>query len=563
MKLMFFWLTFLVSFSSWAQSGNVGTLFNSQSLPTPTQGKAGSVIASLSAGCQKLQNSGLTQLAQLVLPQYQIATSPVIPFVGFTMGLIQYDSPIMQTCNLVINIDKSDTQGIIMHTSNYANQLTANKFDTELNAVDRVMNLSNSMYDFNNGSFREGALTNAQTHQQMVGVLDASTKVYNRRIKDKNAGIETKAERRARIEQVVSASYRRAIIQDAINCPAPQSNKLYGKMWADFVPRRQTVIKDEQGNLDQYYDALTRMGSDMITDVGEVQEYVNLLNSLRFNSIEYRTTPTTLTQEDTELSTQKDKNGLPKKNTVKKTKRVNTFTAGVNQQILNNFRKKYVTRWQNYIKGQVLSSGTFGLLDDKKGRIEAKYRSYAFECSEKRLAQAVGLTPQDPMYQTRMIEEQTNCRDRLQVRDKEVESVFENYLTRLVSSLQIMSRNQTEIWNFEATTMGYNRELENVEVSGKAGNFQQMNVACSDKLEVSEMKKLNIENKKVNNELKEMWAKAKIENNMREEEKAKANFEALDESKKKARSAMRQAEGGTTKEATIIRVDPTEKPKGL
>lgn len=550
---------------SWMSFGadSASALFKTNQLPTvSSQGKAGATVASLSKSCQKLMNSPLTAIAQQVLPQYFIATSPVIPFVGFTMGLVQYDSVIMQTCNLLINIDRVDTQSGILMTGNYLNQLTANKFDNELNTVDSVFNLSNSLYDFTSGAFRQGSLANANNHQKALNVMDNITKVYNKRTKNKNEGIETKAQRRAELESVTRASYKRAIIEESISCPSPQGNKDLVKQWQDYVPVRQERIKEETTKSDYYYDTFTKMGPDFIVDAAELQEYLNLLNTLRHNSIRYRTTTGTYSEDDTETSSQLDREGYPKKKTVKKTRAINLFTAAIDAQVVNNFRTKYSKKWEAYIKGQVLSAGLFGLMDDKKGRIEAKYRNYAFECSEVQLSRTLGLNPSDPSYYTRLNQEQLLCRDRLKIRANEMESLFENYLNRLTLSLTVASRNQAEVWNFEAQKMGYNREVESIDLSGPPGNYQKTKVSCSNKLEVSELKRLSMENKKINNELKETWAKAKVQNNLIKQEEDKKTVQAINEAAKKNRSSVTQGEnsGGKTNPMSI---DPRSRPIGL
>lgn len=566
MKKAFALIYLICSFNlSWGQSSNAGSLLDSSHLPKPqTQGRAGSTIAKLSAACQKLMNSPMTSIAMTIAPQFQIATSPVIPFVGFTLGMIQDDSPIMQTCNVVINIDKADTQGIILQTGSYLNQLSANKFDEELNAVDKVLNTSNSIYDFKDGTYRQGALTNSNNHMKLVGVLDATTRVYNKRVQNRNEGLETKAQRRMQIEQVSAAAYRRAIIQESTHCPTPQGNKNHAQLWSGYVPIRQERINEEKGNADYFYESLTRMGTDMITDVNESQSYMNSLNNLRFQGFRYSATPTIYSQEDTEQTSQLDKSGTPKKKPVTKTKKVNTFTVSVNSQALNNFRTKYAKKWKTYIQGELLSAGTFGLLDDKKGRIEAKYRNYAFECSERRLARTLGLAPADPLYQTRVGAAQLECRDRLKIRQNEIESVFENYVNQMINSLQVLYQNQTEVWNFEATKMGYNREVDTIDSAGPAGNYQTTQVSCSDKLEIHEMKQLKVENKKANNELKEAWVKAKVENNMRKEEEAKQNSMAIDSATKRNKSSINQAQDQSGKNISFpISIKPTDRPLGI
>lgn len=563
MKPLLGLLIFLVYSGSLWGADNASALFSTSQLPSVSaQGKAGATVASLSKSCQKLINSPLTAVAQQVLPQYFIATSPVIPFVGFTIGLVQYDSVIMQTCNLLINLDRVNTQSGILMTGNYLNQLTANKFDNELNTVDSVFNLSNSLYDFTSGAFRQGSLTNANNHQKALNLMDNITKVYNKRTKNKNEGLETKSQRRAELEAVTRASYKRAIIEEATTCPSPQGNKDFVKQWQDYVPQREDRVKEETIKADYYYDTFTKMGPDFITDTAELQEYLNLLNTLRHNSIRYRTTTGTYSEDDTEITSQLDKQGYPKKKKVKKTRGINLFTAAIDSQVVNAFRTKFSKKWEAYIKGEVLSAGLFGLMDDKKGRIEAKYRNYAFECSEIQLSRTIGLNPSDPAYYNLLNQEQIKCRNRLNVRENEMQSLFENYLNRLALSLTVSARNQVEVWNFEAQKMGYNREISTSELSGAPGNYQQTKISCSNKLEISELKRLSVENKKINNELKETWAKAKIQNNLIKQEKEKNTSKVINEAAKKNRSAITQGENSGGQKAPMS-VDPRARPIGL
>ena len=67
---------------------------------------------------------------------------------------------------------------------------------------------------------------------------------------------------------------------------------------------------------------------------------------------------------------------------------------------------------------QMFSNGTFGLLSDKKGLIESKYRSYAFECSEVKFSRKNrNLDRMDPMYATELNKFQESCRADLSKRE--------------------------------------------------------------------------------------------------------------------------------------------------
>lgn len=522
-----------------AQSaGNVTNLLKNTQLPPTTQGKAGTTVASLSAACQKFRN--FQAVAQVITPQLQKAVSPVLPFVGFSFGLMQYESPLIRLCDVLINIDGANTQGIIQQSMAYGNELSGNKFDTELDVVDKTFNVANSVYDFTNGTTRQGSMTSASTHQRLVELADSGTKYYNRRFtaEGSNKGLETKAERRSQLDEVARLAYQRSLISEATRCPSPRGNKDLLKIHSDYILPREQIIRDEEQNVFFYYDTLVRMGQDINVEVVDYKVYMAQLNNILRSGFNYSVTTGFFEETDSQLSGGTDADGKPKRKDTKVRRRVNLHKPVLNDLIFSQWRNPNLKKWKSWVQGQMLSSGTFGLLDGKQGRIEAKYKSYVFECSEKNLASQIGISRGDPQYQMRMQDQRQRCQNNLKVRNNDFENLFDQYAQLLILSLRNKKIAETDIWNFEALNLGYNREVRNVASENDPKNFQRTDVVCSEKLEPAELTKLALKNNEVNVALKETWAKEETKESLQIQEEMKAQYESLSKADKDGRSLM-------------------------
>lgn len=543
-------LIILVSVNCYA-AGDFNTLFQSpySTQTSSSQGKAGSTIASLSQSCQKLKNSPLLPVAQTYFPDFWLETTPVIPFVGVVYALTQQESILFKICDILIQMDAVGTRESIMATSTFVNDLTGKKFDAELAMVDKINYTANSVFDFQSGKQRPGALQNGATHRALKDLGNQSVKYYQTRFKgnERAPGIEEKVDRKAKLDEIARLSYERSILKDATNCPAPRGNTDFQKKYNNFVPERESRLRNAEEEIKFFHQQLLYMGPDFISELDDMQKYANKLNSLVNNGVTYVTNKTKFEQKNAELTGKMQKDGKPQKKDKTVSRTVNTFSIFVVQNLFDEFRSKYVQAWEKFVTSQLLTNdGVFGLFNDKKGRIEAKYKSYSFECSEIQLAPQI--TPNDksdPIYRTRLDEERERCQKNLQFRDSNYKNLMDEYLTRMVISMRTKYLAQSEIWNFEAEELGYNRIVGDSPQDRKDANspyqYQQVDVSCSDKLESSEMSQLKIQAKNNKIALREAWLKQEVEENIREEAKMKGDKDAADLNRLQAEKEIHKA----------------------
>lgn len=525
---------FLFSFSTYAGYQDLFKSPYKKSQPT-SQGNAGKNIAQLSESCKKMQSSPLILLSQFYFPKIWTETTPVIPFVGIVTGLTQHESIIFKVCNILIQMDQVGVAGSVLQTGRFLNELTGNKFDSEYKLLDKFHNLANSVYDFEKGNTRKGALKNAQNHRKLVELADQSVKYYNEKMNNRgpDAGLEKKYERRAKLQEIARLSYQRAILSESMSCPAPQGDTDFQKKYVNYVPERKARINNYQQEINYYYQQMLNMGVEFNNNPSDMQDYGNRLKQMVFNSVRYRTTRGYYEQENAVITNRVDRKGKPIKKMKKVKRAVNKFSVFVDQNLISVFRKKYVDKWEKWVESQLFTSGTFGLLDGKKGRIESKFKRYSFECSEVRLSKQVAPNDKsDPNYRNRLNIARQKCMDQLKVRDNTAKNLLYVYVNRLTQALTLKYRNQAEIWNFEATELGYNRVVSTNQKENL--DFQETEVACSETLSSNEMKQLKMKASAINTSLKEAW--------LMDEVKQTEKLKIVEKENAKARDKMRNQE---------------------
>lgn len=509
------------------------------------QGAAGNTVSSLSKSCQEMQRSPLLGISQVYIPKIWPSTTPVFPFVGIVTGITQHESIVFKICDILIQMDQVGIGGTVLRTGQFLNELTGNEFDDELSLVSELHDLSNSIYDFETGQTREGALESAANHRKLVNFIDSTTKYYQKKSNsakhNRPEGLETTAERRAKLTKVAQLSYKRAIISESLNCPDPRSqgNVNFQKKYINFVPEREHKIRQAENSIEYFHRQLLDMGVEINNEISDMQEYTSQLNQIVYYGATYRTTTDFHEKKDIEITDELDRNGNVKKKNTTKRVRVNTFDVRIDQITIQEFRKKYTAKWEDWLDKEIYLQGTEGLLNGKRGRIEAKFKNYAFECSEIQLQRQLPVRDRNnPRYYDELKKAQADCRDQLVIRPEGSKNLMFNYINRLVLALREKYKNQAEIWNFEAVELGYNRVIDDrpQAVKNEITSFQQMDVACSDSLKPVEMAKLQMKSREVNTELKEAWAEAKIKRAVKEdivENASRNNKESIERNQEK------------------------------
>ena len=148
-----------------------------------------------------------------ILNSYTIVQWPVAGVPGFTFGLLQNNSPLMDFCQYLIQLEQLDTESAIFLTANELNNLTGQKWNEHLNFMSNTWSLSKSVYDFENGKVRKASLESPAVHRRMNNTIREYSRLYG------NNEIQTRQEREADMNRFASVVHRRAILQEAMSCP--------------------------------------------------------------------------------------------------------------------------------------------------------------------------------------------------------------------------------------------------------------------------------------------------------------------------------------------------------
>jgi hypothetical protein len=487
--------------------------------------------------CQKIQ-----QIAA-ILNAYSTVQWPISGVAGYTYGIVQSESVVLKMCDFIIQLQSLDTEGSIFHTARYLNELTGNKWDAELNQADLTWNIANSVYDFRgNGGYKQGALSSPYVHAQLVDYAD-KTKKYFQKKKQKPGdpepeGIEDKVERRAKLDKIAQLSYQRAILNEATACPSDKASTNNQELWQkEMIPQKENVDKKREA-VKYYQEQFMKMGPDFLVEVDELQAFKTSLQNIIDKGFKFDYTIRYTDVKRKAATGKTNKDGTPEVKETTEKRPYQLITVQQNYPVFSDFNNKYSAKWKSFIESQYLTTGTFGLFDDKKGRIEEKYRSYSYECSESNLKDQMSTKDRnDPAYVPELTKLAQQCQANLKVREKDVESIFEKYTRLLESDLRSAKQSQAKMWTFESKFIG-TMPLEKDSTSAsemkteetvRLKAIQAPQKECRAEFTPAEMAKLNLDMQNVNNELTQTIAENQTKKQMIEEEKAKAQSEALDD----------------------------------
>jgi len=285
------------------------------------------------------------------------------------------------------------------------------------------------------------------------------------------------------------------------------------------------------------------MGPDFISDLSEMQDYKNRLDALLDNGYSYKALlgSTTVEREVPTGKLIKDPNlengSKPEVKTERKKREYQKIRVIPNTQLWNEFRQKYVKKWETYIASQLFASKTYGLLDGKRGRIESKYKSYSFECSEQRLATRLPVKDRnDPRYWPELKKATTKCKDDLIVRDNEYKNLLDQYVRMMDADLRSAKVSQAKIWTFESLyfgTMPISVESTRISENSKQQesnikSIQASQKSCRPDFTPAEMEKMGMELQNVENALTEEIVKNQTERSLIESQKEEANAASVE-----------------------------------
>ena len=125
-----------------------------------------------------------------ILNSYTIVEWPDTGVPGITMGLLSNTSVVLDFCNYLTQLEQLDTTSAIQYSANYLNQLTNKKWDDNFQQINRMWDITNTLYDTETGTYRQGALESASTHREINDFIKDSDQWYQQKFNGKDSDIE-------------------------------------------------------------------------------------------------------------------------------------------------------------------------------------------------------------------------------------------------------------------------------------------------------------------------------------------------------------------------------------
>lgn len=457
-----------------------------------------------------------------------IQAIPFPPFIapGLVTGLSQGTSIVTYVCNVLTQVAQFGTQEGIHGIRGVGNALTGNRWDSHLDQVDLTWKIANTVYDFDNGTFRKGALESESAHRDMRDFMKESYGWYQTTFNQSDARIKNRTEQENELQQFSNLVHRRAILAEATNCPDPSGNPNYDKIHDIEIKPLQRKIDEADVDMDFYKTKLIEMGVRFSNNQEDYAKYINGVEKLVTQGVNYQISykPKTETKKVPNPS-RKDKNGKPILMDKTMTIQTQVWTARVFSDVFQDFKKNYYERWANYVTQAFVASDSRGMLvTNPQERVEAEFKDFAYECNPGKLMSAVSVDRPD--YEKIYEERTTKCREDVKMNQKKAENLLDYYVNQLQISTLAYKKAKGELWTKESWYLG---TMRSVNTRDKTDGFQQQEVACAEgnELTPAEMDQIARKQQSVTTELKEVIAKQQTKKTIHMEEKAKAASQTM------------------------------------
>ena len=491
--------------------------------------------------CEIVPTYGLV-LSQIPMPSFwpSIQVLPFPPFIapGILFGLSQRTSVITTVCQVLSQIEKYNSQSAIENSRDILNTLTDNKFEKHLTMVDKTYNLANSIYNFEDGTYRKGSLESAQTHRDLNDYMAESYSWYHSTFNGKEAKLKNRDERERDMNELAQLAYQRAVLEEAGNCPAPDTSTNYDKVYSSEIRPWETKRAAAKDDMEFFKSKLLSMGPRFLNDEKEFNDFAKDLEKLQVRGVDYQVTYKNKQETKTvPHKTRKMKDGKPKMVQEVFTTKTQEFTARVFADDFNKFKNKHNDNWSSWVTAQFLSRGTEGLLNDPRGKVEDEFRDLAYECQEAKLMRGFDDNRSD--YQKVRDERFEKCKTDTRMNQKKAENLFNYYITQYQNSIYLYKQANANIWTKESWHLGTMRSVNSKDTTE---GFQQETVTCAEgnALTSAEISKLEIKSKQVNQGLQEFVTKQYQKKTIMMEEKKKAESEHNKENQQRKAYAQKQ-----------------------
>jgi hypothetical protein len=501
------------------------------------------------AFCEKIQK------ISAIMNVYTNVTWPVVGIPGIATGLLSNTSALIDFCNFVTNLEALGTADAIFYAANYANTLAGEKWNHHLTFMQDAWSLSNTFYDFENGTTRKGALKSVDTHRQLNDFANSSYKWYNKTFNNKDAELRTRGEREADMAEISRASYQKAVLKEATNCPTGDNNSQdYTKLYNAKIKPSEDKSADYKEDIDFYKNQLLVMGPRFLANEGELAVYTKGIENLQVNGVSYTVTERTKTDKTTKPKKAKD--GTVTQVPVTISRPIQKYQVLANKEVLDNFKTAWSKKWTSWVTGQYLSRGSYGLFNDPKGRVEEEFKDLSYECNPSRLMK--GISSERADYSSYMDKKITDCKSQQKMKQKDAENLFAYYSDKLVEVLRQYKTEQGKIWEVQSEYLGINRSVTKKVQDG----FQQEEVRCADANTISEavLTQLQLKSQSVNNDLTERIAKDMLKMSTMEINKEEASVKSSEELAKRNQFVENKIKDDQKVSKTVLPPVPLEIP---
>jgi hypothetical protein len=455
--------------------------------------------------CQDFQKIGG------LLNAFQIVQWPVAGAPGIATGLTQRTSVIHDLCDFITQLEQLDGVNAIFFSANYLNELTGKKWDHHLKLADKTWNLANSVYDFDNGGVRQGALTSESTARDLNDWMESAYSWHGKTFNNQEVYIKHRQEREADMQNFSRATYQSAILKEATNCPTPPDDTNYAQLYKDNVQKFEVQRDDAKDDSEVYKQQLYYMGPYFVNNDGELKNYIAGLQTLERDGVAYKVSdPKTANKDTYKPGKSKDAEDhvIPEKQ--KLATKYYSYKAVPNEKIFNDFKSKWSDQWSSYVTAKWTSSGSFGALTgDAKTSVENDFLVLSDQCNESRLSR--GLKREDPDFEGQLKKLVDTCKNSQTTSEKQAKNLFDYYVVNYQRALTSLKEANSEIWSFESQYAGINHLIgTQSRKDGDGASFQAEDVACSEKMEPAELMLLQTKQANVALSLSQITAEAAL-----------------------------------------------------
>lgn len=501
------------------------------------------------AFCEKIQK------ISSIMNVYTNVTWPVVGVPGIATGLLSNTSALIDFCNFVTNLETLGTTEAIFYTANYANTLAEDKWTHHLNFMQDAWSLSNTFYDFESGTTKKGALKSVDTHRQLNDFANSSYKWYNKTFNDKDVALKTRGEREADMNEIARASYQKAILKEATNCPTGETNSPdYIKLYTTKIKPNEEKVEEYKEDMEFFRNQLMTMGPRFLSNEGELALYTKQVENIMIDASAYKITDKD--KKETTTKAKKQKDGSVKQEKVSITRKIQKYQVLPNKEVVDNFKNAWTEKWSSWVTAQFLSRGSYGLFSNPKERVESEFKDLSYECNVNKLMKGVSTERAD--YSVLQEKKLNECKSQLKVQQKDAENLINYYADKLSESVRQYKTYQGKIWEVQSEYLGINRSVSKNVQDG----FQQEEIRCADANNISEavMTQLQLKSQAVNNDLTERIAKDMLKMSTIEIQKEEASVKASEEMAKRNKFAEKKAEEDAKASKTTLPPVPLDIP---